>query len=129
MATYIYEFATGTQEIEISDEWMEELKKLDMAVYNNDHAETRRHTSYSYGDDGEWLIANEDEEGQWIDRIDAGKAMAIAEELLTEKQKAVFLAIAYKGYSLGEYAKETGVSKQSVHEQFRLAVRKIKKFM
>ena len=40
-----YKFASETIEIEVSDEWGEILIDLDRQEYNNDHKETRRHSS------------------------------------------------------------------------------------
>lgn len=56
-----YEFATETVEIEVSEDWGDVLVDLNRQEYNNNHKETRRHTTLNNGyDDGDWL-AVEDE--------------------------------------------------------------------
>ena len=52
-----YEFvAEETVEIEVSEEMYEELKELDRREYNNNHRETRRHSSLDTGlEHSEWL--------------------------------------------------------------------------
>ena len=127
MNTYTYEFAPENKEIKISEEWMAILEDLDRGEYNNDQTEHRRHTSYSCGDDGEWMSTDGDED-ILIDGIESEKLLCIARERLTEKQLGAFVAIAYLGYSITDYAREQGMSKQTVHQQYWSAVNKLKKF-
>ena len=126
MNTYTYEFATGNKEIEISEEWMKVLEELDREAYNNDHAETRRHTSYCYGDDGEWMTSKEDETAL-IDKIEAGKLLEAAKGCLSEKQLEVFVAITAKDHTFSSYAKESGMTKQFVRKLYIKAVRNLKR--
>ena len=125
MNTYTYEFATESTEIEISEEWMKILEDLDRELYNNNQTESRRHTSYSCGDDGEWL-ATEDEDGL-IDKVEAGRLLETAKECLSEKQLEVFIAIAAKGHTFSSYARETGMTKQFVRKLYDKAIRNLKK--
>lgn len=126
MNTYNYEFATGNKEVEISDEWMAVLEELDRRDYNNEHAETRRHVSYSYGDDGEWMAADGDED-DLIDKVEAGRLMNKANKLLTEIQLKVFIAIAVEGHTFSSFARIQGITKQSAREYYYSAVKKLRK--
>ncbi len=126
MNTYTYEFATGNKEIEISEEWMKVLEDLDRVEYNNDQTETRRHTSYSNGDDGEWMTSKEDETSL-MDKIEAGRLMKTAKECLSERQFEVFIAIAAKDHTFSSYAKETGMTKQFVRKLYIKAVSNLKR--
>ena len=125
MTTYIYEFATENKEIEISEEWMKVLEDLDRKLYNNDQTETRRHVSYSYGDDNEWLA--EEAEDELMDKIEAGRLLETAKECLSEKQLNAFIAIAVKGHTFSSYARESGMTKQFVRKLYVKAVNNLKK--
>ena len=127
MKTYNYEFATEDKEIEISEEWMKVLEDLDRQEYNNNQAETRRHSSYSYGDDAEWLAI--DETDIVLDRIEAGRLLSKASEYLTDTQLDVFIAIAVKEHTFSSYARETGIAKQNVRKNYLNAVGNIKKYL
>ena len=126
MNTYTYEFATENKEIEISEEWMKVLEDLDKGVYNNDHAETRRHVSYSYGDDGEWMASGGDET-DLIDKVEAGKLLSKAKNELTEIQLSVFIAVAVEGHTFSSFARKQGITKQSAREYYYSAVKKLRK--
>ena len=64
-----YEYVNETVEIEVDEKWAAVLQELDRQEHNNDQTETRRHASYSYGDDGEWLIEDEDPEETIIEMM------------------------------------------------------------
>lgn len=126
MNTYTYEFTTENKEIEISEEWMKVLEELDREEYNNEHAETRRHTSYSNGDDGEWMTSKGNET-DLIDKVDAGRLLIKAKEVLTEIQLSVFIAVAVEGHTFSSFARKQGITKQSAREYYYSAVRKLRK--
>ena len=126
MNTYTYEFTTENKEIEISEEWMKVLEELDREEYNNEHAETRRHTSYSNGDDGEWMTSKGNET-DLIDKIEAGRLLSKAKEVLTEIQLSVFIAVAVEGHTFSSFARKQGITKQSAREYYYSAVRKLRK--
>ena len=125
MNTYTYEFTTENKEIEISEEWMKVLEELDREEYNNEHAETRRHTSYSNGDDGEWMTSKGNET-DLIDKVDAGRLLIKAKEVLTEIQLSVFIAVAVEGHTFSSFARKQGITKQSAREYYYSAVRKLR---
>ena len=125
MNTYTYEFTTENKEIEISEEWMKVLEELDREEYNNEHAETRRHTSYSNGDDGEWMTSKGNET-DLIDKIEAGRLLSKAKEVLTEIQLSVFIAVAVEGHTFSSFARKQGITKQSAREYYYSAVRKLR---
>ena len=55
-----YEFVTGTVEVEVSAEMAALHMELDRIEYNNNHKETRRHTTLDNGfDEKEWLASDE----------------------------------------------------------------------
>ena len=124
-----YEYVNETVEIEVDEKWAAVLEELDRQEYNNEHAETRRHASHSHGDDGKWMIEDEDIETKYVDSIDAEKMMKIAKEHLKDSQLELFIAISYKGYGLSDYAREINTSRQNVHDQYQRALKKIKKYL
>ena len=101
---YSYTFANENKTIDIDEKWISVLEELDRVEYNNDQTETRRHTSYSNGDDGEWMTSKEDETSL-MDKIEAGRLMKTAKECLSERQFEVFIAIAAKDHTFSSYAK------------------------
>ena len=125
MKTYTYEFATENTEIEISEEWMKVLEDLDRELYNNNQNETRRHTSYSYGDDAEWLAS--DETDDLFDHIEAGQLLDLARQTLTDKQFRVFLAISVNGHTYTSCAKEMGIAIKNVRALYIKAISNLRK--
>ena len=125
MKTYTYEFATESTEIEISEEWMKVLEDLDRELYNNNQTETRRHTSYSYGDDAEWLASDETED--LFDHIEAGQLLDLARQTLTDKQFHVFLAISVNGHTYTSCAKEMGIAIKNVRALYLKAISNLRK--
>lgn len=125
MNTYTYEFATENKEIEISEEWMKVLEDLDKGLYNNDHAETRRHTSYSYGDDVEWLALDKTEE--LFDYIEIRQLIAKAGDTLTDQQFKVLVAISVEGHTYTSCAEKMGMSIKNVRKLYLKAITNLKK--
>ena len=125
MNTYTYEFATDNTEIEISEEWMKVLEDLDRELYNNEHAETRRHVSYSDGDDAEWLAS--DNTDDLFDRIEAGQLVDLARQTLTDKQFRVFLAMSVNGHTYTSCAKEMGIAIKNVRALHLKAIGNLRK--
>lgn len=125
MNTYTYEFATENKEIEISEEWMKVLEDLDKGLYNNEQTETRRHLSYSYGDDGEWLALDQTEE--LFDYIEIRQLIAKAGDTLTDQQFKVLVAISVEGHTYTSCAKKMGMSIKNVRKLYLKAISNLKK--
>ena len=125
MNTYTYEFATGNKEIEISEEWMSVLEDLDRGGYNNDQTETRRHLSYSYGDDAEWLAMDQTEE--LFDYIEIRQLIEKAGDTLTEQQFKVLVAISVEGHTYTSCAEKMGMSIKNVRKLYLKAISNLKK--
>lgn len=125
MNTYTYEFATENKEIEISEEWMKVLEDMDKGLYNNEQTETRRHLSYSYGDDAEWLALDQTEE--LFDYIEIRQLIEKAGDTLTDQQFKVLVAISVEGHTYTSCAKKMGMSIKNVRKLYLKAISNLKK--
>ena len=127
-----YEFLTGeVVEVEVDDSVGEMIVELDRVEYNNDHKETRRHCTLSVkGDDGHWLVDNENNPDNFVpeqEEVDCKLKKAL--DSLTENQRDVVIAVHFMDLSLTDYAARRGISKQSAHERLVGAMKKMKKVL
>ncbi len=123
-----YEFITGEKvSVEVDEEWGRITTDLDRQEYNNDHAETRRHVTLdSRKEEGEWLSTTQEDPAQHVDLLAALAILERAKKDLTQKQLDIFLAITIGGHTITSVSEAMGVSRQTVHEQYKRAIKKIK---
>ena len=125
-----YEFANGEiSEIEVDESLGELLVDFDRQEYNNDHKETRRHTSLdrlSY--EGEWFVSGENVGEELLRREDETRLRA-AIQALTPAQRELIIKIYFEKRRVVDIARAEGVSKQSVYERVGRALKKLKKFL
>lgn len=122
-----YEYVNETVEIEVDEKWAVVLQELDRQEYNNEHAETRRHVSHSYGDDGEWLIDDEDPEETIIEMMSCINDIKRIRSVLNDNQNELINALFVKGLSQEEYADKNGVTQVAIARQLKRIREKIKK--
>ncbi|MBT3273417.1 MAG: sigma-70 family RNA polymerase sigma factor [Spirochaetales bacterium] len=125
-----YEFVTGTVEIEVIEEWGNVLIDLDRQEYNNDHKETRRHTT----------LNNRIEEGEWLAVEDADITAMFADEpndkrvkqaiaRLKPKQRELINAVCFEGVTVNEYAAREGVDQSAISHRLQTVYKNIKKLL
>ena len=114
MESYTYEFTNETVEVEIDDKWAQILETFDRGEYNNNHAETRRHTDFgSFGDEAGWLSTQKPKELIGIASLiidPADKRFSKAYASLTRKQKLLYEDVYVLGFNLKEHAERVGIS-------------------
>ena len=121
-----YQFATGTVEIEVADDWGNLVIDLDRQEYNNNHAETRRHVSYDALDfDGDALAVEDPALTTYTER----DALREAIEHLTLNQQYILRAHYFEGRTFTEIAQALGVGVSSVTRAAERAKKTLKKFL
>lgn len=125
-----YEFATEVTEIEVDEEWATILIDLDRLEYNNNHKETRRHSSL----DG-YLYENSDfavdDAGltELLGRnINEDKLHTVLEALPPEHQKLIHKRY-FEGYSLDECGAMFGIRKAAVSRKIGRILKKLKRLL
>lgn len=125
-----YEFVTGTVEIEVSDEMAIISMELDRGEYNNNHKETRRHTTLDNGvDEKEWLACEEYDPLNIVEAEEEAKRIRNALKSLTTPQKILIEKIFLEGISTKEFAQMKGVSSAAISQQIRTIRKKLKKLL
>lgn len=127
---YTYWTQTGPANVDIDEKWLEILKEMDREEYNSNQKETRRHIQLDISrDKSQWLDNNEEPIEDTICRLETAEALDEAIATLTAKQRDVFMAIQFYGFSIGEVAEVKGISKQAVAKSLAQAKRKLKNFL
>ena len=125
-----YEFLTGeVSEIEVEENLGELLVDLDRQQYNNDHKETRRHTSLDgMGYEGEFFVSDADTAGEVEWREDIARLFA-AMDRLNPEQRELLLKVYFKGQSCVSIAEVEGVDKSAISHRLERIYRKMKKIL
>ena len=127
---YKYITVSGTEQIEIGEKWCNILNELDRKEQNNNHTETRRHSTLNNGvDDGLWLSYKDENIEAMFSDPSMTDRLATAIKQLNEKQQKLLFALFYEGKTQTEYAKEIGVSQQSVSKRLKTILKKLKKLL
>ena len=123
-----YEFTNGEiSEIEVDESLGELLVELDRQAYNNDHKETRRHTSLDGMEyEGALFAAPDDPAAEVLRREDAARLLR-AMEALTPAQRELVRRVYFENEKITDIARAEGITKQSIHERLRRALKKIRK--
>jgi RNA polymerase sigma-70 factor (ECF subfamily) len=126
-----YKFVNGeANEIEVNDELGEVVLGLDRKEYNNNHKETRRHTS----------LDGMEYEGELFGKEDEEIAAVTAEEPIEERlknaistlkpdQQDLISAIYFDRVSVNEYAARMGIHQSAVSHRLQTIYRKLKKLI
>lgn len=125
-----YEFVTGeVSEIEVEENLGELLVDLDRQQYNNDHKETRRHTSLDgMGYEGEFFVSDADTAGEVEWREDIARLFA-AMERLNPAQRELLLKVYFKEQSCASIAEAEGVDKSAISHRLERIYKKLKKYL
>ncbi|MDD3262115.1 MAG: sigma factor-like helix-turn-helix DNA-binding protein [Oscillospiraceae bacterium] len=143
-----YRFADNeTTEIEISDEWGENILELDRQEFNINRKETRRHTamdSYEFLDDQAGTNPRLSRDAfEYRNRIcvDSAETAADLERKYTRQhirdavsklkpaQRDLITAIYFNGVSVNEYAKREGVDHSAISHRLQTAYKHLKKLL
>lgn len=121
-----YEFVNGEiSEIEVDDNLGELLVDFDRQEYNNDHKETRRHTSLDGMEyEGEAFLSPENTEEQVLKREDMARLLR-AMEALTPAQRELVRRVYFENEKISKIAREEGVSHVAIHDRLKRIYQKI----
>ena len=124
-----YEFVTGeVVEVEVDEKWGKILEDLDFEEKMNDRKETRRHVSLDTGAEwSDWLITDDDPEGDIIEMIETRRDLTKALSVLSENQIKLVKALFVEGFSQEEYAEKNGVTQVAIARQLDRIRKKLKK--
>ena len=122
-----YEFVNGEiSEIEVDDNLGELLVDFDRQEYNNDHKETRRHTSLDGMEyEGEAFLSPENTEEQVLKRADMA-CLLRAMEALTPAQRELVRRVYFENEKISKIAREEGVSHVAIHDRLKRIYQMIK---
>ena len=127
---YEYITASGIEQIEISDEWYEILADFDRKEQNNNHTETRRHSTLDNNiDDYEWLAVDDENLADLFREATLKEKLNLALDQLNEQQKDLVNALFYQNKTQVEYASELGVSQGAISQRLAVIIKKLKKFL
>ena len=125
-----YEFTNGeVSEIEVDEALGGLLVEFDRQEYNNDHKETRRHTSLDGMEYEGALFAAPDDLAAEVLRREGAARLLRAMEVLTPSQRELVRRVYFENEKITDIARAEGITKQSIHERLRRALKKIKKFL
>jgi len=124
---YKYKTATGVVEIDVSEEWYEELRKLDRMEVNNYRKESKKHISFD--DEGVWA-AYEDESIEQLFESEKSKEERLHEAIdkLKPAQKEIIMMSYFEGKTQEEIASIIGIDQSCVSRRIQTAEKNLKKF-
>ncbi|GAA0479343.1 hypothetical protein IRB23M11_09150 [Alkalibacterium sp. m-11] len=107
--------------------WLVISKGEERLQYNNDHAETRRHYSYSdQNDKFDTLMADEDLFETVFEKLEKEELIEAIKALAPQQQELV-KDIYFRGLSMADVARTKGVHKSSVTKQMNRLIDQLKK--
>ena len=125
-----YEFTNGEiSEIEVEDSLGELLVELDRQEYNNDHKETRRHTSLDGMEYEGALFASPDDPAAELVRKEDAARLRQAMEALSPAQRELVLKVYFEGRSYASIAREEKVDESAIRDRIRRIHKKMKNFL
>ena len=125
-----YEFTNGEiSEIEVDESLGELLVELDRQAYNNDHKETRRHTSLDGMEYEGALFASPDDPAAELVRKEDAARLRQAMEALSPAQRELVLKVYFEGRSYASIAREEKVDESAIRDRIRRIHKKMKNFL
>ena len=125
-----YTFVNGEEtSVEVYDDFKEIILELDRNLYNNNHAETRRHISLSVFDENKKVFADIEAsfEEQLSNQVDEEILYkAISELSYDEKELLHNLYLSDRPVTQKEYARMLKIKEKSVQEKSRRIRKKLK---
>lgn len=125
-----YEFTNGEiSEIEVDESLGELLVELDRHEYNNDHKETRRHTSLDGMEyEGTLFAAPDDPAAEVLRREDAARLL-LAMETLSPSQRELVRRVYFENEKITDIARTEGVSEAAIRNRLKKIYARLKKFL
>ncbi len=123
---YKYETATGTVEIEVSQEWFEKLQELDRLERNNNQKHARHQSHIQQA--GSWMAAKDEKIEALFHEKSREEKLHEAIEHLDPSQKDVIMMFFFEGKKQAEIAILLGISQQAVSKRLKGAEKNIKNF-
>ena len=125
-----YKFATETVTIEVDDRWGELLVDLNRQEYNNDHKETRRHSSMdALAEQGIQFAVEQDALAVLFQEPSRAEMLREAVRTLKPVQQRLVQAVYYDGVSVKDYAAREGVDPSAITHRLRTIKNKLKKLL
>jgi RNA polymerase sigma factor (sigma-70 family) len=126
---YTYITATGTTEIEISEEFYDLLVDMDRQDYNVNQRETRRHCSLeAFNLDDALFPSDVDIEGDLVSAEQSDK-LGTAIATLTPEQQELIRLVFVEDKKIIEIARADGVSEAAVRNQLKKIYARLKKVL
>ena len=126
-----YEFVNGEiSEIEVDKSLGELLVDFDRQEYNNDHKETRRHSSMdALAEQGVQFAAEQDALAALFQESSRTDMLREAIKTLKPAQQRLVQAVYYGGVSVKDYAAREGVDPSAITHRLRTIKNKLKKLL
>lgn len=123
-----YEFINGeTSEIEVDAELGALLLDLEREEYNNDHAQTRRHTSLNGMDYEGGIFASAADTASEAELRSDMAALHRAMDTLTPQQRELVKKVYFEGQRVSDIARAEGVSHVAILDRLNRIYKKIRK--
>ena len=123
-----YHFVNETVEIEVEEKWDRVLKELDRLEYNNNHKETRRHSSLDDPDGKGSRIPSEKNLEEEVERREEIVMLKRAVATLGQAQKDLLRRVYYLEEKQSEIAKAEGVQRTAISGRLQRIYTQLKKF-
>lgn len=123
-----YHFVNETVEIEVEEKWDQVLKELDRLEYNNNHKETRRHSSLDDPAGKGVHIPSEDNLEEMAERLEELETLKQAVATLGQAQKDLLRRIYLLEEKQTEIARREGVQRAAISKRLDRIYRLMKKF-
>ena len=123
-----YHFVNESKEIEIEEKWDQVLKELDRLEYNNNHRETRRHSSLDDPDGKGSRIPSENNLEEEAERREEIETLKRAVATLGQAQKELLRRVYLLEEKQSEIAKAEGVQRTAISGRLQRIYTQLKKF-
>ena len=123
-----YHFVNETVEIEVEEKWDQVLKELDRLEYNNNHKETRRHSSLNVPAGKSGHIHSEDNLVDAVERREEIENLKKAIAGLGQTQQDLLRRVYLLEEKQTEIAREEGVQRTAISGRLQRIYTQLKKF-
>lgn len=126
----MYRFADGhVEELEVEQEVAETIKDLDRQEYNNTQKETRRHVTFDVSEEYAWLAVEDQRLARLLGGTTGEHMLYDAIGELNPKQQELIFSAFFKGISISEIARRSGVSQPAISQRLQTAIKKLRKLL
>ena len=125
-----YEFVTETIEIEVSDEMAAIIEELDRLEYNNNHSETRRHTTLNNDmREMEWVACENCNPENILEKEIESERIREILNTLSDSQKDLICKVFLQEIKAKDYAEICGVKKAAISNRLAVIRKNLKKLL